>query len=714
MRPLALLAGLAVPAGLVSLWILSPWREPRAGAARAANEVATTPLVPAPATLRGAARTRALLVGIDRYAAGSGASFAPLSGCVSDTRRVRAILEQRFGWEPATIRVLTDEQATHEAVVRAFDEHLIQGADAETEVLFWYSGHGSLVPDVSRAAAAELGGKDSTLVLHDSRAAGADGAYDFTDDELHSLLDALGQRTGRITVVTDSCHSGGMTRGTRPSHRVRAADDGKLPLDRARLARFWPAGVAFLDDGDARNLRPEHYVHVSACASSELARELDLDGEGLEGQGASSSGALTFFLTEALKRAQPGVTYRALAEDAAARLAARVPGQSPWFEGGLDRELFGARFQPAPEGFAARVAGAELRIEAGRIHGLAEGSELALHDLGGRPVGRARVRRVTTAAAFATWLEPAPAAPPEGALRAVEELRGRPEDALELYCADAGLRAQVAALEGLRLADRPGSEAYRLARGSDGRPEWIAPGELCLWRGPEVAAARGAPEASTLGPAEILREQRYRALLALSETPGGLRLEGAFRAPTPEESEKFARKVERTLVDARLGIWKSATGAAVGRLWRARGTPHPERELALVMLDVTNRATKAVHVAVLSVSEDRQRSLVWPPDGQRDKQLAPGETVSVPVNVTRPEQWIAARPMRDRYLLVATLQYADLRPFETQVQLRDTTELEMPAVLQLALPTHRGMKSARVDGGDWGVATVDLLVEGLH
>jgi hypothetical protein len=89
------------------------------------------------------------------------------------------------------VLVLRDEEATHERVVRAFDEWLIRRAGPDTEVVFWYSGHGSRVPDASSSPASETDGLDSTLVLYDSRAVDPQGAYDLSDDALYSLLAAL-------------------------------------------------------------------------------------------------------------------------------------------------------------------------------------------------------------------------------------------------------------------------------------------------------------------------------------------------------------------------------------------------------------------------------------------------------------------------------------------------------------------------------------------
>src|SRR4051794_22853571 len=54
----------------------------------------------------------AIVVGVDRYAEGSG--FVPLQNAVNDAREFRDLLVGDFGYEPGRILYLTDAQATRE------------------------------------------------------------------------------------------------------------------------------------------------------------------------------------------------------------------------------------------------------------------------------------------------------------------------------------------------------------------------------------------------------------------------------------------------------------------------------------------------------------------------------------------------------------------------------------------------------------------------
>src|SRR5439155_22511304 len=181
---LVALPALATRAALVKAAVGADDRSVPAEAA-AASVPSESPEEPAPA------KEIALIVGIDEYAPGTPASFAHLAGCVRDVRLVEKLLEERFGFAPADVTVLTNAEATHQGIVESFDRRLIARAGAVTEVVFWYSGHGSRTPDVSGKAGAEMDGKDETLVAYDSRTNGADGARDVSDDELRSLLLAL-------------------------------------------------------------------------------------------------------------------------------------------------------------------------------------------------------------------------------------------------------------------------------------------------------------------------------------------------------------------------------------------------------------------------------------------------------------------------------------------------------------------------------------------
>ncbi|MEC4879832.1 MAG: caspase family protein [Scytonema sp. PMC 1070.18] len=152
-------------------------------------------------------RKLALLVGINEY------QNDPLRGCVNDVLLQKELLTHRFGFNPNDIRILTDAQATRQNILTTFEEHLINQAKPGDVVVFHFSGHGSRVVDPDKDTP---DGLNSTLVPIDS---GLPQEYpskggivqDIMGHTLFLLMYAL--KTDNVTVVLDSCHSGGAKRG---------------------------------------------------------------------------------------------------------------------------------------------------------------------------------------------------------------------------------------------------------------------------------------------------------------------------------------------------------------------------------------------------------------------------------------------------------------------------------------------------------------------
>jgi hypothetical protein len=119
-----------------------------------------------------------------------------LSGCVNDANAMKAIADSLS----FTSTLLLDQSATSSAVIQAI------GAAAQQlnsgDILFVsYSGHGGIVDDATGGEPGD-GGKDETWVLYDRMV---------LDDELQQLWRQFCAGV-RIFVLSDSCHSGTVTR----------------------------------------------------------------------------------------------------------------------------------------------------------------------------------------------------------------------------------------------------------------------------------------------------------------------------------------------------------------------------------------------------------------------------------------------------------------------------------------------------------------------
>ncbi len=660
----------------------------------------------------GAAPTRlALLVGIDEYSPAAGSLRpATLSGAKNDIARARALLIGRFGFSENDIVTLQDAQATHAAVVQAFHDHLIARAGPETEALFWYSGHGSLAPD---AAAREEDGKDNTLVCFDSRDGGERPGFDLTDDELYSLRRALAKRTTRITFVLDSCHAGGATRGggeagggAAPSV-VRFAESAKRSLRREDVAAFWPNEVDWIDDDDPRRGESVPHVALSACTHRDPAHEHPIvlaDGT------VRTHGAFTWFLCDALERAEPGLTYATLARRTALDVSNHYRNQQVQAEGDLDRKLFAGEFGPPPRGFAAELAadGRSAQLFAGTLQLLRVGSQVELSDDAGASIGLAEVVEAGPNRATARLPDSVAVPPARRAVRATEVARPPGAPPLEVFVAAGAqfddLAARLAASEAPRFCvfrDLPRTAALAIAPRDDGRF-----GVMTL---PDRLVAEHEDWPTLL--ANAADELRYRELLALASTRGGAPIKVEF-APIELAGDPATRTL---LAQEGGGVWIEVpvgTDAEHGAALDLR-----------VTLDAKGW-TQPMHVAVLCISEDRAVAPIYPVDGATDNRARPGEPLTIRLSVFPTVIPGLERPAVDRLLVIATETPADFKEFQRGggVFMASTEEparfrgdgSRLPVALQDALApcrtVTRGVRMRVTEAVSWGVAALDMRV----
>jgi len=165
-------------------------------------------------------RKLALLVGINNYPD----PIRSLQGCLTDIKLQRELLVHRFGFNPRDILIISDEESLkpdRQTILEAFEQHLIRQAKPGDGVVFHYSGHGSLVLDSNPLPGFIQNGKgvNGTIVPRDRATKNPTEVQDIMGRSLFLLMAAL--KTENVTVVLDSCHSGG---GTRGNLQVRATE----------------------------------------------------------------------------------------------------------------------------------------------------------------------------------------------------------------------------------------------------------------------------------------------------------------------------------------------------------------------------------------------------------------------------------------------------------------------------------------------------------
>ncbi len=161
---------------------------------------------------KAAARGLSLHLGLNSV---SGAAYGgwtgPLAACEFDANDMAAIARAR-GIKPTVLLTKKSTRANALAAIRAAAKALKSG-----DLYFLsYSGHGGQVPDVSGE---ELDKKDETWCLFDGQ---------LIDDELYFELGKF--KAGvRILVLSDSCHSGTVTRAAPPPPATSAQRPKLMP-----------------------------------------------------------------------------------------------------------------------------------------------------------------------------------------------------------------------------------------------------------------------------------------------------------------------------------------------------------------------------------------------------------------------------------------------------------------------------------------------------
>ena len=249
-------------------------------------------------------RKLALLVGIDQYpeqvcdfASGQGIA---LQGCVTDVELQRELLTYRFGFQPADILTLTNQQATRQKITEAFQTHLADQARVGDVVVFHFSGYGSQIrldsqPEMLRKSLVPIDGflptEDNPIIS------------DLLEDTLGLLLKSL--KTHQVTTVLDLGHAdlGKMLWGNL---RVRSRPNiptGQLSPRELALQTILRTRTKAVTIGVGKQ-QSTHLPGIVLAAATPA-------GIAVEGQWQGfSAGVFTYALTQRLWWATPATTLR--------------------------------------------------------------------------------------------------------------------------------------------------------------------------------------------------------------------------------------------------------------------------------------------------------------------------------------------------------------------------------------------------------------------
>jgi metacaspase-1 len=252
-------------------------------------------------------RKLALLVGINKY---SSPKTNSLKGCINDVEMQRHLLVHRFGFNPNDILVLTDDRATRQGILEAFEEHLIQQAQPDDVVVFHYSGHGSLVADPDPVIVTPNGtGVNGTFVPADSllpaefpQQGGV--VADIMGHTLFLLMSAV--KSEKFTAVLDCCHAGAGAR----DYQVRSRSGGpKLAIAPAEKAyqEQWLSRLDWTQDEFINRYRASVAKGVILAGTQPRQYAADARFNGF------FAGIFTYLLTQYLWQQDDATAERAIA-----------------------------------------------------------------------------------------------------------------------------------------------------------------------------------------------------------------------------------------------------------------------------------------------------------------------------------------------------------------------------------------------------------------
>ncbi len=336
-------------------------------------------------------RKLALLVGINTY------KNAPLKGCITDVNLQQQLLIHRFGFNPKDILILTDGQATRQGLLSAFEEHLIKQAKPGDIVVYHFSGHGSQVKDPDCDFSDCL---NSTFVPIDGilpegfpQQPGA--VADIMGHTLFLLMSAL--QTENVTVVLDSCHSGG---GTRGNFQVRSRSGGSqlqpLEVERAYQQK-WLSQLNLSPDEFKRRRRAgvAKGVVIASTKRDQLAADAPFDD--------FFAGAFTYFMTQYLWQQTANDSFTsAIPNIARSTTRMSFTSQEPLMElkpgssYGNNPVYFTNEQTPPAEAVITQVQGNQAQLWLGGLDpdslaAFNTGSILSVIDNQGRPQGRVQL-----------------------------------------------------------------------------------------------------------------------------------------------------------------------------------------------------------------------------------------------------------------------------------------------------------------------------------
>lgn len=318
-----------------------------------------------------ATRVFALIIGVDKYKSGR---IWNLESCVDDAKSVKRWLTHDLHVPRDQICLLLDSDATKRRIEDKFMSHLINNPaiEAGDAILIYFAGHGSRVRSPTGWYKHGLGEVEVLCPYdHDTRAAEGRIAG-ISDRSLRAMIDDLCRAKGdNITLMLDTCFSPLRSHEKMGQQHVRYTETVKAtPND--LLTGLWRSATIQPGQKDShRGFTGSSYashVILAACGSQWVACE-----------GKSGGNFTNALMTLKERVALHKLTYDDLTAEVSSLMGEHQNAVSMGRH--TDRILFdGIPFAPDARYVSIDVYDDEkVRVEAGAIHGIMEGTEFTIH-----------------------------------------------------------------------------------------------------------------------------------------------------------------------------------------------------------------------------------------------------------------------------------------------------------------------------------------------
>ena len=236
---------------------------------------------------------KAFCVGINDYPYDG----SDLNGCVNDAHAWADLLVSHYDFPRADVKLITDSQATKSNMIAGL-KNLLAGAKSGDVLVFTNSSHGSYVADTSGDEPAY----DEIICPYDIE------SNALVDDELRELFGDLPPGV-RLTIISDSCFSGTVTRAAVGENLpgIKVPDDRRVRflnpalLRKDVLANPWKARSKRRDKYPESKMKE---VLISGCTDKEYSYDALIGG--------TYHGAMTYYAIQAIQAANYQITYAQL------------------------------------------------------------------------------------------------------------------------------------------------------------------------------------------------------------------------------------------------------------------------------------------------------------------------------------------------------------------------------------------------------------------